>query len=278
MSKPIATPLSREELVAALDSARTVGAEFPDRLLQAMSANSLDDLPDGLKKIFNSFKAGMDNFLSKLPPTEQIPAALDAGWTLNQVSDMFRNTISLWSAITERFGDFERSQNEITSAASRNAVTAMEAKIAAEYILKTIAASEAEAAAKTAVDAYKAQCALVAGRQEGLSKNGLPPAPDAIVLLPDPEYQSEVAASATRVQKLAGAGVSLNTHPESVRLAAWDDDECARVLRVAAECAAAQQAAAQKAQSHNTAPGRAPINPLVGGGTPPPATRKVVGA
>jgi hypothetical protein len=202
-----------------------------------------------LVKMFTDLKGEYNDILSKLPPSDMVPAAQEASWNLRSFLSVLSSTQAILAQLT----------NQITAMKTGQAGTVYNAETLALEVDKiindrvskgllfpketvTTMCSEAkklglDEGSKTAREeaTQREQSTKLAGeRKAALTKNSLPiPADDALLLGDEAAFKAFETKTTTRFERLKKAGVALNS-PAMARIHAIKDDaefdEFAKIL------------------------------------------------
>lgn len=215
MSKSAAAVISPED-------AQKIRTWIPEFL---STFNGMDDLGEPFATLFANVKQQMNGLLSKLPPTDGVPAAQEAGWILNCLMSSLTNTQLMLNHTGMRMKELATRNSASDPAALQGAVDkAIEDKIAAGEIIKkdihlslcsnakSEGLTEGEQKVRDEIAAKEKKGQLIAERKNFLTTNGLPlPAEDAALDGTDDEFKARTETAKARVEKLKGHKVALNS-------------------------------------------------------------------
>jgi len=173
----------------------------------------IDSLPEGVRAEWQSLKDGLNATLAKLAPTDQVPAALEAGYALNRFSSAFADFVSYTDMLRDRLVAMGASLTKQTVA-----LNGFETQLASgdlmpkEKFTPLIDAARSEGAAT-------GLAGVTAARRSMIALAGLPEATPAILALGVAEFDAAVTLARGQVTTLAGKGLTLGG-----KGAAWVND------------------------------------------------------
>ncbi|MHB1308288.1 MAG: hypothetical protein ACYDC1_06275 [Limisphaerales bacterium] len=217
----------REQILKALEEMRSIG-QLPETLLKAMSLNSAEELPATLKGAYESLKGQINAVLAKMPTTDQVPAALDAGYALNHIRAMMSHVAEVAGLVKAQFLALQSVANTQTSLNSR--VSELEGQLESGELLTKAQATElanqaAANAGPAAVGAYQAEQGRRTARLQVLNTHGIPETavPEAVFGAEDEAFDVAITQAAERKQALEGKGMTLAVCGLLVAPALFDD-------------------------------------------------------
>lgn len=223
------------------------------------SMMSMEGFPAAVKAELKSMYDAANAQLAKMTPLEMVPAALDAGYTLNSLAcayDRMAGMVQEMMAVTANF--------QTQFAAQGLKLAALESKVAAGELLDLDTVKKNEATAITA--ALGERTVLLASRREALVKAGLPLLEESQLLGEEKEFQNKLTRATTRATTLKSKGLTtLLAGAEGAEMLFLGESEYARTLRLAQ--------AAVSASGSSVFHG----DPLLGGAAGEPGQKKVVG-
>lgn len=180
----------------------------------------LDKAPAAIKAELQALYDSLNAQLAKLPPLEQVPAAQEAGWALNALSDAWAHMQEYTTGI---LGRLQKMQTEMSAQVTE--LNALHEQVANGELVAKIKVTELCAAARTEGDAAGRQAVLPdlrALRGQIVALAGLPGAPDAVLELAQAPFEAAVTAAKDNVAKLADKGLKLGGKGDAwVKSIAW---------------------------------------------------------
>jgi len=207
-----------------------------------------DLLDEPFKGTYLTMKKGFDDFLAGLPPTDQVPAALDVNAMMQSMLSQMIGMSSMCSSFCSKMNEMKAGYAGRVEAAVAGALASgvdaeitrritdgqlfdaagVEAKIAGakkDLIPKTEAESlcsaarqagitEGKAAAATEAQALAAQKAVIETRKVSLATAAIPlpfDSIDALLAGTDVEFEARRAEAEARLTELKGLGVAYNS-------------------------------------------------------------------
>ena len=166
-----------------------------------------DGLPEGMKKVFTDAYASLNEFLAQLAPTEQVPAAQQAGWALESLAAALQRltmvTGQVMGGVAKLRGEYAGMQTQFAG---------LDGKLkAGELIEKPTAQRLVDAAVTAARDEERAALLpeVKATRQTAVELAGLPvPAAD-VLALPAKDWATRFEQARANAGELGGRGVKL---------------------------------------------------------------------
>jgi hypothetical protein len=170
-------------------------------------ASMLDLLEEPLRGEFVKIKGDIDTMLAALPPSDQVPAAMDANGVLDRLFGMFSN--AQW--LIDNMKSAMESANATGKAKAALSLNAAEVDrlaneklqgfiTAGDYIKKEEVAGQVKAGITAHTDALDALASTMAGRKTALVTASLPCPSDEV--LGDENFDARQATAAERIAKL----------------------------------------------------------------------------
>lgn len=150
---------------------------------------NLEELPEPIRGTITKIKTEIDAALSALPPTDQVPAALDASSGLHWLVDSLRRVNEM---AAETLASLDKMSRELTAKAS--ALHGLETRVSSGELVEKAKVAEAVAAHSATMKSRRAELALA----------GLPvPVEDEVLAGGDEQWKARVATAKDRQAKLA---------------------------------------------------------------------------
>ncbi len=237
-------------------------------------ASMLDFLDEPLKSAFVKVKSDINTMLASLPPTDQVPAALNSADLLRSLMCSFQMAQSMMSSISE-YG--KQSRAELVTARNsmptdiENAITAK--VTAGDLLKKDDVQAKIEAAVTAAKNDFTQGQKIVSDRRVLLTTASLPVPADEKLLGKDEEFNPRKETAKTRAEALK----TYKVEPNQLLQLCWDADQTS--FDLALNLLKANAVAAPAAPAPFT-PGRPPIKQASGYITTvrDPEIRKHIGA
>jgi hypothetical protein len=166
---------------------------------QAALNGALEKLPEALRTQFSGVKESINNILKDLPPTDQVPAALDASYVLQHFASMF-----------ERIQDYTARLSGMMDGltAKATAMHELDAKVKAGELLEKAAVQDLIEQAREA-GAAQVRPEIIATRKTALELAGLPAAPENVLELSAADFDTARSRAQKNVEALKAKGLSL---------------------------------------------------------------------
>lgn len=166
----------------------------------SLNIGTLEDVPEPFRSSIVNLKKELDTALLKMAPTDQVPAAIDASYSLNylmsaskRMAEMVEESIKSLNSLREQLS------------AKTTALNELDGKVKSGELVE-------KAAVDKALGDYRK---MVADRRAELATNGLPvPMTDDVLLGDDAAWKARLATAKTRKTRLEG--LSLNAAPDRV--------------------------------------------------------------
>lgn len=209
----------------------------------------IDKLPEGVRAEWQAMKDKLDAMLSKLKPTDQVPAALDASYALNSFAGTVASMLDYADSLRERLKLLAADLVDKTTA-----LNGFEQKIKDGQLLTKAMVDAAIATAKNEATAALMP-SIVSIRKGMIATCGLPEAEDGILNLPQADFDARLTQAKTNLTAMTGKGFALNGRGAAfVKATVWKD-------------ATAFNGAMEQIADLVGKPGAPEGDPLLGGGT-----------
>jgi hypothetical protein len=180
----------------------------------------MDKLPDTLKGEIKALHDSLNEKLKSLPPIEQVAGAQQASWALECLSDTVQRVQTyaqgLFARLEQLGTEYAGKMTELNALKQQTEDGTFVSKDKA----KELAATARQDGAKEATDRLKPE--LLGVRRKAIELAGLPPAPDAILELPQADFDPRLDAAKANVTKLGEKGLKLGGKGDSwVKSTAW---------------------------------------------------------
>lgn len=259
--------LTQEQILAALQKAGAPAVRT------ALNSFNFDQLPAPMAAMMKEFKGKLDANLAALPPTDQVPASLDAAgmlhYTCNRLADFDQFLSQLMAGMP---GMVTACHSAADARLDARVAEALAAKVAAgEFVPKDAAAtalnSAVAAAREDGVADGLARAAKHSARAEQLKAANLPAA-EAVLALADDAFATALQTATERQTK--AAALVLTGAPMEF---AWDffapaEAWAAQLAANTTAHAAAEKAVAGAKTATQSAPAAKRPDPFQGGGAP----------
>lgn len=180
----------------------------------------IDKLPEGLRADFVRLKKDMDDTLAKLPPTDQVPAALDVSYALQSFCNTFERMQNYMNELTTRMTTIAKEASDKAAAYQGQ----LDKITNGELITKAAATELCTAARAQERDAMKPT--IVGMRKQQIELAGLPLPTDELLGLPEAEYTPRFDAAKANVAALSERGFKLKGKGDGlVKELAWHTAE-----------------------------------------------------
>jgi len=163
----------------------------------------LDKLPEAMRPDFLKLKNDLNEQLSKLAPTDQVPAALDASYALSSFANAMERMQEYATAMTNRLAGMTTKLSE-----TNGSLDALNKKVTDGLLITKEAATELCSKAKTdALDSIKPT--IVAMRKQVVELAGLPMPADDVLALADAEFTPRFDAAKANIGALSKRGLKV---------------------------------------------------------------------
>lgn len=160
----------------------------------------MDQVPDALKPHFRKLKDELDTSLGRLQPTDQVPAALDAHYTLQSLCSALERLQEHSQSLMGRLADIIKANNE-----KATALQGYEDKEkSGDLITKAAAADLVEKAKTDAVAALRPT--ILAMRKNQVELAGLPDPGETVLALEEKDFTPRFDAAKTNIADLNKRG------------------------------------------------------------------------
>lgn len=161
----------------------------------------MDKVPESLRPDFKKLKDDLDEALSKLKPTDQVPMALDANYALQSLCGALERFQEISTSFTSRIADLVRSINEKATSLQGY----LDKEKSGELITKAAATELVNKAKEDAVAAFKPT--IVAMRKSQVELAGLPMPGDDVLGLEEKDFTPRFDAAKANVTDLNKRGL-----------------------------------------------------------------------
>lgn len=223
---------------------------------------SFNKLPDTMQAELAVLKEKLNAVLATMKPIDQVPAALDAKYSLDSMQGMMERVFELWQETTSRLTGM--AEQMASQATSLNRLTVVDAELASgklipeekhKQLLDAACATAVESALKTERDNQ----AKMVKRLGEIAKCGLPEAPENVLVLDDEQFDKVRVNAEQRVKLLGERNLTSMNAVDLVREAAWaaegDWSKIERWTKLSPGGAAAGGSATSASKTRTYAPG-----------------------
>lgn len=193
--------------------------------LATFNGMDMDQLSEPLAALFKNVKTEINGLLEKLPPTDGVPAAHEAGYFLNCLMSALTSTQLMLNHAGMRVKELSARASELDPKAVADAVaTEIEARVTAGDLVKkdihvtlcsqakTEGITEGESRVRGEIEQEKERVRIIGERRQLVTKNSLPPPKDEALLGgTEDEFKTREATAKARVKELAAFKVALNS-------------------------------------------------------------------
>ena len=173
----------------------------------SLNIGTLEDVPEPFKSSIVNLKKELDAALLKMAPTDQVPAALDASYSLNYLMSASKRMAEM---VEESIKSLNTLREQLSTKTA--ALNALDSRVTSGDLVEKTAVEKAVA------DHRK----LVAARRSELATNGLPvPMTDDVLVGDDAAWQTRLSTAKQRKDKLSG--LALNAAPDRVATLLFGD-------------------------------------------------------
>lgn len=207
---------------------------------QQVCAQSAELLDEPLRSMFTGLKKQFDDKLTALPPTEQVPAAMDMNWQLQSLYWCLDHLNTMFKTLNQSLSGMKSAQASLVTTALEQQLrdgkifnadglaTAVAAEVkrltdAGDLVTKEVSAqlcssaklngvAEGETKVREEIAAAEARAKKAGERKTALQTASLPlPLDEAVLELPDEQFAARQTAATNRIAELAKDGIQLNS-------------------------------------------------------------------
>lgn len=177
----------------------------------------IEKMPESLRAELKQLHDGMNEQLKKLPPLEQVPAALDANWAFQTFGEAIERVMAYGDRLAEQMKGL--AEKYAGTATSLNSLEA-EVKAGEKYLTAARAKEMCDLARSQGRDEMLPE--LMATRKGALELAGLPVPGDEVLKLATAEYDGRLKQAKANIATLAEKGLKVGGRGEAlVQQLAW---------------------------------------------------------
>lgn len=193
--------------------------------LSTFNGMEMDQLSEPLASLFKNVKEQMNGLLDKLPTTDAVPAAHEAGYFLNCLMSALTSTQLMLNHAGMRVKELSAKSSQLDPQAVASAVASeIDARVTAGDLVKkdihvTLCSqakadgiTEGENKVRGEIEQEKERVRVMGERRQLVTRNGLPlPKDEALLGGTDEEFKAREETAKARVKEMSGFKVALNS-------------------------------------------------------------------